>query len=138
MEIESDWYVHIDDESRLDGVMPAYISNERIDEQGDVVVEQRENVSEGNLEDGWFAWPFNEEPPEDFTDYLFIEGELQYLEREPTEEEIRGVDITEAYSELPEIRDGLLEVANLAASNEATLDDVVTALMELAEIVGGE
>ena len=35
------------------------------------------------------------------------------------------------------LSDGLIEVAGMAATNEASIDDVVTALMELAEIIEG-
>lgn len=60
-------------------------------------------------------------------EYVYEHGVFVYRP-EPTSPEITVDDLSEAIS----------EVAALTAANEATLDDVVMAVVELAEIIGGE
>lgn len=97
-----DWYMHLTD-NRLDGIMVGMLPN------------GEPNVVEEDFELGWEPWPFAEEPPADFPNYLVVDGELV---RDPlpvppvpvSAEEVLGL-IIEAQQEeyLPLIPDSIIE-----------------------------
>lgn len=134
------WYCHTDEEGRIDGRMPGTVEVSEFDyEKGEVVLVEIDNFDEGNLELGWFEWPFSEPIPDDYWDYAIEDGKLVHVGRKPlTDEQIRAQDIAEAHDELPEIQEGLMEVARMAADNETTLEDIEEAIVELAALIGGE
>lgn len=133
------YYVHTDEDGRIDGTMPEFNVNYSIDEStGESVEVETPNVTEGDIELGWFEWPFEDPIPEGFWDYGIVDGKLVNLgPKPPSEEQLRAAEVAEAHDELPEIQAGLLEVAEMTANNEVSLEEVVDALMELAALIGG-
>lgn len=88
--------------------------------------------------DIWEAYDLPTERRADFGDWLLVDGELVHDPVEPDPADVREWEIQEAMQELPETVEGLMEVAGMAAANEATLEEVIDAVMELAALIGGE
>ena len=98
-----DWYMHIMDDGRIDGITPGMLPD------------GEPNIHDSDFELGWAAWPFDEDPPNDFPDYRIVDGELVYepLPKPPvpvSAEEVLGI-IIEAQQEemLPLIPDAVIE-----------------------------
>ena len=138
-EVDMRIFVHVDEDGRIDGTMPEFNVNAAYDEETGAYVDvETPNVLPGDIENGWFAWPFGESVPENFWEYGIVDGALVHLgEEPPTAEELRAQDVADAHNDLPEIQDGLMEVAAMAADHETSINDLEEAIIELAAMIGG-
>ena len=132
--------VHCDESGRFDGMKPSTITAQVFDDAtGEMVEEERPNTNEDDIALGWFEWPFDEPLPEMFWEYAIVDGKLVHVgQRPPTPEEQRASDVKEAHDDLPEIQDGLMEVARMSADHETSIEDLENAIIELAALIGGE
>lgn len=135
-----DWLVHIDNDGRIDGKKPKYLQDTELDiETGEYIDVERPNFTELDEELGWFEWPFDEPIPDGFWEYGIIDGKLVHVgQRPPTPEEQRASDVKEAIDDLPEIQEGLIEVAGMSADHETSISDLEDAIIELAALIGGD
>lgn len=135
-----DWLVHIDSDGRIDGKKPKYLQDMELDiKTGEYTEVERPNFTELDEELGWFEWPFDEPLPEMFWEYAIVDGKLVHVgQRPPTPEEQRASEVKEAHDDLPEIQDGLMEVARMSADHETSIEDLENAIIELAALIGGE
>lgn len=133
------WYTHIDGEGRIDGMMPETVTVQEFDyETMEHVEVQRRNISDESLKLGWFEWPFGEPIPERYWEYAIRDGNLVHIgPPPPTEEELRASEVNEAHDDLPEIQEGLMEVARMSADHETSIEDLENAIIELAALIGG-
>jgi len=134
------WYVHIDEESRINGIMPETVEDRRYDaEKMEYVTFERQNVDESCIAIGWFKWPFDEPIPENHYEYAIKDGQLVHIGPiPPSTEQLREKDVIEAHDDLPEIQEGLMEVARMSADHETSIEDLENAIIELAALIGGE
>lgn len=134
------FYIHTDDSGRIDGVMPSTVTVREYDgETMEVVEVEKQNVTEGDIELGWFEWSFDGDPPENYYEFGIVDGELVNIgTRAPSDEELRASEVNEAHDDLPEIQEGLMEVARMSADHETSIEDLENAIIELAALIGGE
>ena len=99
----NDWYMHLMGDGRIDGITPGMLPS------------GEPNIHDSDFEIGWTAWPFDEDPPNDFPNYRIVDGELVNdplpVQPQPVSaEEVLGI-IIEAQQEemLPLIPDVVIE-----------------------------
>lgn len=100
--MEPGTYAHVDGEGRLDGVMPATIT---VVEDG--VPVEKPNVTEGDVENGWFRWELQAEPPDDFWNYLLVDGALVRSEKTVIETASAGEVLAALFAAEPAMMQGI-------------------------------
>lgn len=102
MAIEPGTYAHVDENGRLDGIMPATVI---VYEDG--VEVERPNVTDADIENGWFRWELQAEPPDDFWNYLLVDGVLVYSEAPVVETASADEVLTALFAAEPSMMQGI-------------------------------
>lgn len=121
------WYAHLNDDGRIDGIMPGLLDD------------GRPNVTEGDLALGWEPWPFEGDPPEDFAEWRIEGGALAHSPLGPTDEELHARAVAAAIEGLPEaLADTDAALCESYEDAQARLADLEAAICEIYELVIGE